>query len=252
MVEIKNVSSGYSNVDVIKNINLSAHSGELFCIAGPNGCGKSTLLKSIANILKYKGCITVDGIEVSKMTRKSIAKKIALLSQVSLVYFPYTVYDTVMQGRYAYHDSFINNISGEDNQIIEKTIDQLGLNDLRDVLISRLSGGQLQRVFLARTLVQDPSVILLDEPTNHLDLKYTLELFKYLKMWVKNNNKTVVGVFHDLNLIQNYADSCAIMHNGEIVCDGTCSEVFSGDRLLKIYGVDIQSFMVESLSKWVK
>ncbi|GMO26266.1 MAG: ABC transporter ATP-binding protein [Termitinemataceae bacterium] len=250
MLEIKNVRSGYGNFDIVKNINLIAHNGELFCIAGPNGCGKTTLLKAIAALLRYKGSISVDGSEVSKINRKSIAKKIALLSQVSQVYFPYTVYDTVMQGRYAYHDNFFSSVSRSDKIIIEKTIDHLGLSNVQDVLINELSGGQLQRVFLARTLVQDPSVILLDEPTNHLDLKYTLELFKYLKAWVKETNKTVLGVFHDLNLIRNYADSCAIMKDGEIVCSGNCSEVFAVTRLQDVYGIDIQKFMIESLSKW--
>jgi iron complex transport system ATP-binding protein len=117
-------------------------------------------------------------------------------------------------------------------------------------MIDELSGGQLQRVFLARTLAQTPEVILLDEPTNHLDLKYQIELLRYLKTWVKENNTILVSVFHDLNLARHFGDTAIIMDNGTIAGGGTIEETLNSDSLQSVYGIDIRGFMLESLEKW--
>jgi iron complex transport system ATP-binding protein len=250
MLKIKNLYSGYNGSDVVKNISFNVRKGEAFCIVGPNGCGKTTLLKSIANILNYRGSITLNLQEVSSLSRKNLAKKLALMSQISEIYFPYSVYDTVSLGRYAYFEGFLRNLSEKDNEIIDITINQLGLHDIKDRMINELSGGQLQRVFLARTLAQDPDIILLDEPTNHLDLKHQVELLHYLISWSKENNKTVIGVLHDLNLARSFADTIAIMFDGEIVSQGTPETVLNGETLKEVYGMDIRRFMLESLENW--
>ena len=172
MLEVKNVRCGYDNNEIIKGVSFNVEPGSNLCIVGPNGCGKSTLLKSIANLLNYKGSILLNGKEISKFNRKDLAKNIALMSQASSIYFPYTVYETVSLGRYAHLKGVFSRMSKSDEEIIIKSIENVGLLDLKDKLISELSGGQLQRVYLARAFAQDPNVILLDEPTNHLDIKY--------------------------------------------------------------------------------
>jgi iron complex transport system ATP-binding protein len=250
MLEIENLYSGYDGTDIIKNVSISADRGEILCIAGPNGCGKTTLLKSIANILEYRGSIRVDGEEVSSFTRKNLAKKIALLGQISQIYFPYTVYDTVSLGRYAYSGGFLKNLSKADEAVILDIINKLDLYGIKDRMINELSGGQLQRVFLARTLVQDPGVILLDEPTNHLDLKHQIELLRHLTNWAKENNKTIIGVLHDLNMVRYFCDTAAIMQNGAIVFRGRPGSVLDGETLKAVYGIDIRQFMLESLEMW--
>ncbi|GHV62928.1 iron ABC transporter [Spirochaetia bacterium] len=252
MLEIKNLYAGYGGTDVIKNINLDANAGEILCIAGPNGCGKSTLLKTIARLLPYRGSITVDGQDAASFTRKDLSKKIALLGQISQIYFPYTVYDTVSLGRYVHTSGFLKNLSAEDRNIIADTIERLELEDIQNRLITALSGGQLQRVFLARTLVQDPEIILLDEPTNHLDLKHQVELLQYLSAWVKEKNRIIVGVLHDLNLVHRFSDYTALMSDGKIVSHGKPEEVLNGAMLREVYGMDIGSFMRESLERWEK
>jgi iron complex transport system ATP-binding protein len=250
MLEIKNLYSGYDGVDVIHDINLRAENGEFLCILGPNGCGKSTLLKSIARILAYRGSIIVDNRELSSFNRKSLAKKIALMGQSSEVYFPYSVYDTVSLGRYAHTEGFLRTLSAEDRDIITDILVRLGIFGEKDRMINELSGGQLQRVFLARTLAQNPDIILLDEPTNHLDLKHQVELLQYLLRWAKDNNKTVIGVLHDLNLVHYYGDNAAIMHNGRLVSYGRPKQVLNGETLNAIYDMDIRKFMLESLEHW--
>jgi iron complex transport system ATP-binding protein len=250
VLEIRNLYSGYYGRDVIKNISLKAAKGEILCIAGPNGCGKTTLLKSIAHILSYRGSITVDSREVSSFNRKTLAKKIAVMSQISEIYFPYTVADTIALGRYAHSANYLARFSQKDKTLIEQVLERLGLTGIKDRIINELSGGQLQRVFLARTLVQDPEIILLDEPTNHLDLKYQVELLRGLTDWAREDGRTVIAVLHDLNLSRCFADTIALLRDGELVAAGKPETVLDGETLKSVYGMDVRSFMLQSLSAW--
>ncbi|MGL4912926.1 MAG: ABC transporter ATP-binding protein [Romboutsia sp.] len=250
MLEIKNLYSGYDNIDIIKKVNISIDRGKNLCIVGPTGCGTSTLLKSIANIIDYKGSIRIDNKEISKLNRKDLAKKIGLMSQISEVYFPYTVYEAVSLGRYCYTKGPFSSLSKEDYKVIDECIDIVGLSKFKDQMINELSGGQLQRVFLARAFAQDSEVILLDEPTNHLDLKHQIEILDHLNKWAKKNNKIVVGVLHDLNLVQHFADNVIILDHGEIVSYGKAKDVLIDKTLKDVYGIDIKSFMIDTLRKW--
>ena len=141
-------------------------------------------------------------------------------------------------------------MSKSDEEIIIKSIENVGLLDLKDKLISELSGGQLQRVYLARAFAQDPNVILLDEPTNHLDLKYQIEMLEYLNKWSKENNKIVIAVLHDLNLVQTFGEKVVMMKYGKIATAGNAREVLNGDKLKEVYGIDVKTFMIEALEKW--
>lgn len=250
MLEVKNLYCNYDNIEVIKNVSFTVNNGQNLCIVGPNGCGKSTLLKSIVNIIDYKGSIKIDNKEVKDLSRKTLATKVALMSQISQIYFSYSIYETVSLGRYAYSNSILNSLSKKDKEIIIESIDKVGLLDIKDKSITELSGGQLQRVFLARTFAQDPDIILLDEPTNHLDLKYQIELLKHLSIWAKNNNKIVVAVLHDLNLVHYFSDNVCLMDNGQIISYGKSIDVFKHDILEKVYKVDVVNFMLEVLNKW--
>ena len=251
MLEIKNLYTGYDNKEIVKDINFTVKRGENLCIVGPNGCGKTTLLKSIANILEYRGSIKIDGREVNTLNRLELAKKIGLMSQMTQMYFPYTVYDTVALGRYAYLKGAFARLSNEDIEIVVDSMKKVGVYDLKDKVITELSGGQLQRVFLARVFAQNPDVILLDEPTNHLDFKHQIELLENLTKWVKENNKIVVGVLHDLNLVQYFANKVLILKDGEEVDYGLPKDVFSGNVLNEVYDIDIKSFMTDILQKWI-
>jgi iron complex transport system ATP-binding protein len=250
VIEVKDICAGYGYGDVIKKITFKAEQGENLCILGPNGCGKSTLLKTIARIIQYRGTISLEGGDIARCSRKELAKKIALLGQSAQVFFPYTVYETVSLGRYAYTSGFLKNLSDEDRTIIEDTLTKLDLWSIKDRIIDELSGGQLQRVFLARTLVQDPGLILLDEPTNHLDLKHQVEFLEYISHWARENNRTVIAVLHDLNLARRFADTAALMKDGELVSFGKSESVLTGKALEDVYGIDIRAFMLESLERW--
>jgi iron complex transport system ATP-binding protein len=250
ILEVKGLCAGYGVGDVIRNINFSVEKGECLCVLGPNGCGKSTLLKSIARIIDYRGIVMIDNGDISSVPRKELARKIALLSQNMQVFFPYTVYETVSMGRYAYSQGVLKNLSAQDRIIINDTIKKLDLWDIKDRMIDELSGGTLQRVFLAKTMAQTPRLILLDEPANHLDLKHQIALLDYLKAWVKEYDTSLIGVFHDLNLARYFGDTAILMNEGNLAAYGTIEEVSGSDIMDTVYGIDIRAFMRKSLEKW--
>jgi iron complex transport system ATP-binding protein len=250
MLKVENLYAGYNGTDVIFDIDFEVQRGESLCVLGPNGCGKSTLLKSIARIIEYRGSVLINGEDISAVPRRELAKKIALLSQSAQVFFPYTVYETVSMGRYAWLQGLLKNLSAEDRSIVEDVLKNMDIWDIKDRMIDELSGGTLQRVFLARTLAQTPELILLDEPANHLDLKHQIDLLSFLKSWVKENNKSLIGVFHDLNMARHFGDTAIIMKNGKIAASGDINEVLNNDVLDSTYGIDIRSFMKKSLEMW--
>jgi len=250
LLEVKNLCCGYDENDVVHNISFKVNRGENISIIGPNGCGKSTILKALANLIEYKGEIKLDGVEIKKIKRKDLAKKVALMSQNSEIYFSYTVFETVALGRYAHINGIFSSLSNEDKDIVLKCIESVGLLEEKDKLINELSGGQLQRVYLARAFAQEPDILLLDEPTNHLDLKCQIEILDYINKWTKENNKTVIGVLHDLNLVQMFSEDVILIKEGQIYSHGKAREILNSYKIKDVYKIDIRKFMLEALEKW--
>ena len=251
MLTLQNVSAGYNGIDVINNISINLAEGENLCVIGPNGCGKTTLIKAISGIIPHKGTIEINGVDIKKMKRKDMAKKIAVMGQISTIYFSYTIYETVLLGRYLHmKGKTFKEPSSKDKEYVDKCLKAVGLLHVKHKQINTLSGGQLQRVFLARTLAQEPSIILLDEPTNHLDLKYQTELIEFLKNWSKEGNHSIIGVFHDLNLAMNLADNILLLSNGNIAAYGSTEDVISSKLLNKVYGMNVRDYMIDSLKQW--
>lgn len=251
MLILEKVSAGYEGTDVIHNISFSLEAGENLCILGENGCGKTTLLKSIGGIIPSKGTIHIDNQNITKMKRKDIAKKMAVMSQISNIYFSYTIFETVILGRYIHQGSnSIKGVSKKDKEYALDCIRAVGLEELKDKQINTLSGGQLQRVYLARTLAQEPEIILLDEPTNHLDLKHQAGLIDFLKRWSIENKRSVIGVLHDINLAIRLADNILLLKEGQMIAYGKTKEVLTKDRMNKVYDMDVVGYMKNSLINW--
>ena len=251
MLKVENLTTGYGKIDVVKDVSFTVDKNENVCIIGPNGCGKSTLLKAIANILPFKGSVTIDGQPIDKMKSKEISKKIAIMSQTATIYFPYSVYETVMMGRYLHiKEGLLKTPSSADKEKVMACLETVGLADVKDAEITRLSGGQLQRVFLARALAQEPEIIMLDEPTNHLDLKYQVDLIDYLNEWSKVGNHSVVGVLHDINLAMRLSNHLLLMKEGQIVAAGGAEEVMTSETLEKVYELDVARYFRGALNYW--
>ncbi|MGN0802353.1 MAG: ABC transporter ATP-binding protein [Candidatus Faecivicinus sp.] len=251
MLSLKDVRAGYNGREVLHGITFNFETGRNYCILGPNGCGKTTLVRAIAALIESTGEIEIDGRAIRKMKRREIAGKIAVMSQVTQVYFPFTVYDTVMLGRYQSMSGHMFGRPGsEDRDMVEQCLKSVRLDNLRDRRIDELSGGQRQRVFLAQALAQNPEVILLDEPTNHLDIRHQMELIDYLHRWSADGRHSVIGVLHDINLALRLTENALFMKDGSIVGSGIFDQVADAAFLQSVYEADIAGYMRDSFEKW--
>ena len=250
MLKAEHLTCGYGGEPVVKDLSFEVPSGGRLCILGPNGCGKTTLLRALAGLLPHEGSVSVAGRDLASMPRRQAARTVALLSQTSSVYFSYTVYETVLMGRYAHQAGGAFSGPGpEDKRIALECMERTGVAHLRHKQVTELSGGQLQRVFLARTFAQSPRIILLDEPTNHLDLKYQVELVAELRRWSSAGDRCVVGVLHDINLALEFADRVLLLEKGEVRGIYPADD-FDLEALSRVYQMDVAGYMRRCLKKW--
>ncbi|WP_099468404.1 ABC transporter ATP-binding protein [Konateibacter massiliensis] len=235
---VNNISIRLGNTDIVKNVSLKVKDSQTVGIIGPNGCGKSTLLKSIYKVIHPKaGNITLDDLDVLAENEKTIAKNIAVVGQFNELSFDFSVYDMVIMGR-APHKHFMEADTEEDIKLVNEALAKVNLFELKNHSYLSLSGGEKQRVILARAMVQQPRLLVLDEPTNHLDIKYQLQVLNL----VKDMNTTTLAVLHDLELAAKYCNYLYAMKNGEIVASGTPAEVLTKEKIKMIYEVDCEIY----------
>ena len=225
---------------ILGPVSLEARDRELIAILGPNASGKSTLLKLLAGVLKpLSGRVEVDGEEVSELDLRTRAQRIALVAQESELLFPLRVWEYVLQGRYPYGKR-LRFESDEDCLLAGNALAQVGADALRDRWMDQLSGGEKQRVILARALAQQPSLLLLDEPTQHLDIGGKVELLRRLRKLADEHRYTVVVVTHELNLAAEFSDRIALMHNGKCLRMGSPAEVYERDLLQQVFEAPLE------------
>ena len=251
MLKINNLSVFYNKYKAVDNVSFNLYKGQKLSIIGPNGCGKTSLLKAISNTVCFEGEIQINNENIKNIKRKQLSKKIGMISQLTAINFDYTVFDVVMMGRYIYQNKWDFNNKKQHIDIVLNAIKTVGLLDYKDKNIYNLSGGQIQRVFLAKLIAQNPDIILLDEPTNHLDFKYQIELINFLKQWANDEQKTIIGVIHDINLAMLLSDDMIVMENGKIVCFDKCENILKTDILNNVYNIDIKKYMQNSFKKWL-
>jgi len=221
-------------------VSFEAKEHELVAILGPNASGKSTLLTLLAGLNKpLSGRIEVDGTEVSQLDLRVRAQRIALVQQESELLFPLRVWEYVLQGRYP-HGRRLRFESQEDCLFAGNALAQVGADALRDRWMDQLSGGEKQRVILARALAQQPSLLLLDEPTQHLDIGGKVELLRRLRRLADNNRYTVLVVTHELNLAAEFSDRIVLLHKGKCLRVGPPSEVYDREMLEEIFEAPLE------------
>lgn len=224
--------------EILHGIDFTAGDRSLVGVIGPNGSGKSTLLKCIYRVLKpSEGAVFVDGQPLSEYRVRDSAKKIAVLAQHNFYNFEFTVQDVVLMGR-APHKRALERDSAADFKIVHEAMERVGVASLRDRLFSTLSGGEQQRVLLARALAQQTPCLILDEPTNHLDIKHQLELLDL----VRSLDRTVIAAIHDLNIAAMYCDTIFVMQSGHIVAAGAPRDVLTRSLIRSVYEVDADVF----------
>ncbi len=252
LLEVEEASCGYGGADVVRQVSFHAQGHENLCLLGPNGCGKTTLLRAVCGLLPLTGGrVLLEGTDITRMKRRDIARSIAMMSQLTTVHFSYTVEETVMLGRYVrLKGGMFDAPDKEDRRKVMECLEAVEMADLAERPIDSLSGGQLQRVFLARTLAQEPRLILLDEPTNHLDLRHQIELIDHLVKWSEEDGRCIIGVLHDIGLATRLADRLLLMREGVIVADGKSREVLDSGLLNQVYGLDVKAYMRQMLQIW--
>ena len=237
MLEVKNLSGGYGQKTVLHEVSFSAPDGQITAILGPNGCGKSTLLKMICGVLPAaSGSVSLYGQDLRKLPSNRIAQKVAYLAQCRQIP-DITVGRLVLHGRFPYL-SYPRRYRQEDYRVAKEVMEQLQILDLADTHLSRLSGGQQQKAYIAMALAQDTDVILLDEPTTYLDVSHQLQLLRQAKDLAKMG-KHVLVVIHDLSHGLESADRVVLMDGGNAVIEGTPEEVYQSGTLERVFGVKV-------------
>ncbi len=236
-LNLHDLSFAYDHDDIIQNINCSFVSGNFYSIIGPNGSGKTTLLDLISGFLKpCKGHIDIDKTPVLSLSKKEIAKKIALVSQDNIINFPFKVKDVIMMGRHPYIPRF-SHPSDKDIQKVDRMMKICGIHHLSDRKINELSGGERQRCVVARALCQDTQVLLLDEAFSNMDIHHTLQMLRLVRNSVKEKNKLVISVFHDLNLASSWSDNLLMMKKGKIKVFGNSQDVLTQKTIKDVFDV---------------
>lgn len=236
-LEVQGVHFSYRSVSTLKDVSLEVRESEVVSIVGPNGSGKTTLLKCINKILRpRKGTILLATKDVSKVSLKEIARLTGYVPQSVARSFPSTVFDIVLLGRKPYLGW---TVSTRDKDIVLSLLQSMGMEDmiLRD--FNELSGGEKQKVLLARALAQEPKVLLLDEPTSNLDLRHQLEVMGLISSLVRRNGVSSIIAIHDLNLASRYSDRIILLRKGVVYAAGEPSSVFAIENIRNVYGVDI-------------
>src|SRR5579883_2330240 len=233
-LQVEQVCWSINGTQILRKVTLEAVAGEFVGLIGPNGSGKSSLLRCIYRILEPNaGFITLNGEDVWKLSVRQMAKRSGVVLQESPTEFDFTVFEMVLMGR-APHQGMFDNETKQDYQIVQEALSRVGLEDLAERHFLSLSGGEKQRVIMARAIDQQAQFLILDEPTNHLDIRYQLEILQLVKEW----GITSIAALHDFNLAAAYCDRLYVLQSGEIVASGTPQEVFSPELIRTVYGVE--------------
>lgn len=235
---------------IVDDLSFALEAGQWLMLVGPNGAGKSTLIRAIAQGVPYTGSITLDGRDIRAYKPAQLAQRIGVLSQQHSVGYAYSVEEVVSLGRYAHTAGFLSGGDAEGKARVEEALEMTGLAHLRHASVLTLSGGELQRTFLAQVFAQNPQILILDEPANHLDLVYQKHIFSLIGEWLKTPGRAVMSVVHDLSLARRYGTQAVLMDHGQSVAQGTIPETLTGENLQAVYGMDVFGWMREMYAQW--
>ena len=239
-LQIRQVCFSYLNGLVLHNINLSIEAGEMVGLLGPNGSGKTTLIKIASGVLKpNQGEIRLDGSSLSQLSRKSVARSVAVVPQQFNIPFAFTAIEVVMLGRIPFIKAFTEE-SRVDRQFVDEALELVGISELKERRFDELSGGERQKVILAMALAQQPRLLLLDEPIVHLDITHQVEILERVRKLNVEQGVTIIAAMHDLNLASLYFDRLILLNEGRISADGTPAQVLTEDRIGEVFSAPVR------------
>jgi iron complex transport system ATP-binding protein len=234
-ITIKGLTFSYNSHKILNDLNVVVENREVLSLVGPNGSGKTTLIKCIDRILKPRGSILLDGRDIESLSRQEVARQIGYVPQSSSTPLATTVFDTVLMGRRP-HISW--RVADIDLDKVAEVLEKLHLENLAMRDFAQLSGGQKQKVLIARALAQEPAVLLLDEPTSNLDMKHQLEVMETISSLVKERRISAVMAIHDLNLASRFSDKLVMLKEGKVYAAGEPKALLNESNINKVYGIE--------------
>jgi len=239
ILSVKNLSFSYNGAEVLSSICFDVEEGSFISVLGPNGSGKSTLINLISKVLKnYKGKIIIKNKDIGSLSSREVAKLVAVVPQYTSPGFNFSVGELVMMGRYPY----ISRFDGEkrkDLEIVEEVMEKTKITEFYNRKFNELSGGEKQRVIIAQALVQNTPILLLDEPTSHLDINFQIELMNLFFKLNATDGKTIIGVFHDINIAIQYSKKVMLLKEGEIFSFGDVGSTINRENIKRVFNSDI-------------
>ena len=250
MLSIENLGVLRGDKQVLKQVSFEIKSGQWWMLLGPNGAGKSSMIMAVSKALPYAGSVCCMGKEVRDIRPKALARFLAVLKQSNPVSYGFLVEDVVRLGRYAYRKGMFSMSDPQQEEWVERALGWTGMEKLRKRSLTTLSGGEIQRAFLAQVLAQDPDLLILDEPSSSLDLKYQHDLFELVARWVKQPNKAVLSAVHDLSIAKKYGTHALMLSEGRMIVQGTVDQVLTDGVLDRVYDMPVRPWMCELLKEW--
>lgn len=239
VLTLRNATFGYGGPAILRDISFSVEPGEIVAVVGPNGVGKSTLIKAVSGVLQLSsGSIEIRRSALERMSTAERARLVSVVPQAASLPGGYAVRDIVLMGRTPYL-GWLERESTQDFKIVDRAMRQTEIEELADRLVGELSGGEQQRVLIARALAQDSPVMLLDEPTAHLDLRHQDRLLGLIRRLARDRDLGVLAALHDLNLVARLADRVLLLSGGTIKKRGRPAEVLTPEELEAVYGIQI-------------
>jgi iron complex transport system ATP-binding protein len=238
-IRTENLTFAYKDKSVLNGVSLSVERGEMVGVLGPNGSGKTTLLKIFSGVLRGQGEVKLNGRSIETYGKRELSRVFAMVPQESQVLFPYTVAEIVLMGRASYHSP----LALEGKRDLEVARASLELTDslpFSDRYLHELSGGEKQRVIIARALAQEPQILLLDEPSAFLDLKHQVQVFQIIRRLNRERGLTIVAALHDLNLAALFFPRLVMLRDGRIYRDGSPREVLTEKTIDEVYGIRVR------------
>lgn len=238
MIRIEHLSYSFGKQPILNDISLHVAQGSFTALLGPNGCGKTTLLRCIGGLLKpQSGTIILQGKELRDYNPRQLAQQLSFVRQQASTDFEFTAFDLVMMGRNPYQ-KHLENESQSDRQLVEQCMRQANTWHLRDSFPHEMSGGELQRVMIARALAQSTPIMLLDEPTSNLDIAHQFDIMEMLSNICQRQGKTILLVVHDLNLALRYCPQAVLLHNYGIIAHGAIENVLTSNNIRTAFGIE--------------
>jgi iron complex transport system ATP-binding protein len=250
MLEVRNLTVRYGDLKLVDDVSFTLAAGDRLMIVGPNGAGKSTLVSAITQGVPYTGEVLFEGQDMRRFKPVELARRIGMLMQSHYVGYAFTVEEVVRLGRYSHVSGIFATRADADEDAITQALTSAGLDTIANQSVLTLSGGELQRTFLAQVFAQNPQMLILDEPTNHLDLVYQKRVFELLESWLKTSGRAVLAVVHDLNLARMFASQVLLMDKARMVAIGPPEEALAPERLDQVYEMDVRAWMRDLLKGW--